>query len=911
MTDWHRIVVDYARTQGVQDLSSQTVDELAEHLEDLAEAARVRGRSAHDAHQQALAALHESSLVLVAGARRRPPDLLAPAWAHDARRSVPLRSLSMMHALRLALRQFVHDRSIAVVTTLVLGLGIGASVSVYSVVDGVVLTPLPYREPDRLVTLWAANHQEGLSHEPLSPVNFMDYQALDVFDAAAAWWRPDVNLQDPGLDPVRVATIETGANLFAVLGVSPQLGPGFPADEPYFARQPLMAVISDRLWRARYDADPSLIGRPLTLNGASYTVVGIMPPGFDYPGGIDVWQRSQWDFSQHSRAAHFMEAVARLAPGVEVRQAGAATAGLGQRLEADFPSTNTAWSVALVPLLEEQLGYYRPALMVLFGAVGLLLLIGCLNVASLLLTRALSREREIAVRTALGASPRHLVTQLLAESLVLSVAGALIGTLIAMLALPLIISATPVDVPRLADVSVNLRVLGFAVALAVATTLVFGLIPAVTLIRRSLTADLKAGERGSSRATRLVYRVLVAGEVALATALLVSSGLLIRTVSSMTSVPTGVGNPSVVTTSVQLSGSAYPDWPTVGTGHSAILDHLREQPGVQAAGAANFLPLEAGWRVTFGIEGELPARSLDLPQAQFHSVSEGYFEAIGATPASGRLFTDRDGPDAPGVVVVNRTFADRYLNRQQADRPVLLTDVVGIGPLGRNLMPQSPIAIDATSTGASRFEVVGVIDDVRNVPLGQPVEPAIYFTARQFPFRAMFVSIAGVDVPTAVTALRNTLREVAPGIPVTNALTWQDRLQLRTAEPRLLMTVLSVFGGLAALLAALGIYGLFSWTVALRRRELAIRLTLGARPLGIGMSVLRHAAVLIAAGLAGGWLLVQVAGQALARVLFEVRPTDGAALGVAAGLLLAASLFACVPPAVRAMRVDPVEGLRE
>jgi predicted permease len=606
-----------------------------------------------------------------------------------------------------------------------------------------------------------------------------------------------------------------------------------------------------------------------------------------------------------------MEGVARLAPGVTMEEATSAVSGLSQRLENDFAQTNKAWGVRLIPVLDEQLGYYQPALIVLFGAVGLLMIIGCLNVASLLLTRALSREREIAVRTALGASPRHLIVQLLAEALVLSVGGALVGTLAAWAALPLMVSATQVDIPRLDEVAINLRVLGFALFLAVGTTVVFGLVPAITLIRRSLTADLKTGDRGSSKASRTIYKGLVVGEVALACALLIGSGLLVGTVARMTSVPLGVGNTSVVTSSIQLSGSAYPDWASVNTSHSAILEHLRLQPGIRAAGAANFLPLEAGWRVSFAIDGEVPAQASDLPQAQFHSVSPGHFEAIGARLVSGRFLTDQDRPEAIGAVVVNQAFADRYLRTTDRAQPVLLTAATGIGPLGANVMPQLPIEIGGSTAQASRFDIVGVVADIRNVPLGQEVEPAVYFSARQFPFRAMFLTIDAPDVGTAVTALRNTLRAVAPGIPLTDALTWQDRFRVQTAEPRLLMTVLVFFGSLAALLAALGVYGLFSWTVALRQRELAIRLTLGARPMAIGASVLRQGTLLVVVGLGLGWGIIQLAAPAMRQVLFEVTANDPGAVAPALGLLLVASVGACLPPAIRAMRVNPIDGLRD
>jgi predicted permease len=742
----------------------------------------------------------------------------------------------------------------------------------------------------------------------------MDYRALPVFKDAAAWWRPGINLIDPGLDPVRVNTIEVGGNIFDVLGVKPQVGAGFPVNGPMFVANELVAVISDRLWRSRYSADPSIIGRPLSLNGTPYMVVGVMPAKFHYPDDIDVWQRLRWDLTQHSRAAHFMEAVGRLKEGTTFDEAQSAVEALGLRLQGQFPQTNKGWSSRLVPLLDEQLGYYRPALMVLFGAVALLLVIGCLNVASLLLTRALSREKEVAVRIAMGAAPRQLVTQLLAESLVLSVVGAAIGVIATVVALPIIQSLTPLDIPRLDEATVDLRALALGLAVVVVTTIFFGLVPALLLLRGQLSTDLKSGERGSSRGARRIYSVLVAGEVALACALLVASALLVRTVGRMTETPTGVDANQVVTTTVQLSGQAYNSWRVVGQTHAAIIEQIRQQPGVQAVGASNFLPLEVGWRGPFGIDGQpAPARPEDAPQAQYHSVSEGYFEALGAQMAEGRGFEVFDIPESAPVVIVNETFAKRFLSEGAAVGRVITSMTTGIGPLGLNLIrarPAPPPGQQLPHLPPTRYEVVGVVKDVRNVPLGQTVEPALYFSTRQFPFREQFVAVRAADASAALAAIRNGLKNAAPSVPMATAQTWGERFARRTAEPRLLMTILVFFGALAGLLAALGVYGLFSWSVALRTRELAIRLTLGARPLTVGGLVVRQSAVLVAIGLVVGLVVIRAAESALTRVLYEVSPSDiGSTVG-ASGLLLAAALIACIPPALRAMRVDPVEGLR-
>jgi putative ABC transport system permease protein len=822
-----------------------------------------------------------------------------------------------MTALIAALRQLRQHPTFALVTVLVLGLGTGAATAVFTVVDSVVLTPLPYREPDRLVTIWDTNSEQALSHDPISPVNFMDQRDLPVFEDAAAWWRPGINLTDPGMDPVRVNTIETSGNLFSVLGVSPQLGDGFPDQGPLFARGELIAVISDRLWRNRYSADPAVIGRPLLFNGTPYIVAGVMPPGFHYPDDVDVWQRLEWDMTQHSRRAHFMEAVARLKADATIEQAQGAVDALWTRLEADFGNTRNSpgpgWGSRLVPLLDEQLGYYRPALMVLFGAVALLLVIGILNVASLLLTRALSREREMAVRVALGASPRQLVKQLMAESLVLSAAGAALGLAAAAAALPLIVRLMPVDIPRLNEASVDIRALALGLVVVTVTTVFFGLLPAVILLKRSMTADLKSGERGSSRGARQVYSVLVTAEVALACALLVSSVLLVRTVRHMMDTPMGVQADEVLVTTVQVTPAAVPRgisplpaWATVGATHEAILDAIRRQPGVQSAGAANFLPLEIGWRNPFLLQGQpMPANPDDASRAQLHSVSDGYFEAMGAELASGRTFTAFDGAGASGVVVVNQSFARRYLPEGRAVGTVIKLMTSGIGPLGVNLKASSAQLHDGLP-----YEVIGVVEDLRNVPLGQLVEPAIFTSTRQFPFSEVFIAVRATDRAAALSAIREGLREAAPQIPMAAARTWGERFAARSAEPRLLMSVLLFFGGLAALLAALGVYGLFSWAVALRTRELAIRLTLGARPLAVGGLVLRQSAVLVTVGLVAGIGLVQLAHAGLTRVLYGVSPGDVGSTAAAAALLLAAAIGACLPPAIRAMRVNPVEGLR-
>lgn len=802
--------------------------------------------------------------------------------------------------LRYGVRNLAKAPAFTCAAVLALGLGVGSTTAIFSIVNTVVLRPLPYEAPERLVTIWEANREKGLEHEPLSPVNFRDYRGLaQVFSDATAWWRPQVTLNEPGQEPRRVNTIETSGNFLSVLGTQPVLGAGFP--DGVLHAPDRVALLSHRLWQSRYGADPGIIGRSIRLNDNLFTVAGIMPAGFNFPGDTDVWQRLNWDLARHSRGAHFMEAVARLAPGTTVASAQREIDALTARLGAEFTGTNRGWGARVIGLHDEVTGSFRPALFILLAAVGLLLLIACINVASLLLARAASRAREVAVRAAIGATRRRLVRQFLTESLLLAVAGAVLGIGLAAGLVKAIIVATPMDVPRLAQAGVDGGALAFATALAFGTAVLFGLLPALFMSRADLQQVLKDGGRGQGGAhgSGRAHRMLVTAEIALAVMLLAGSGLLVRSLARLAAEDPGLRAEGVLTASVQLTGTAYSQWRQVEQFHSSLVESLRSQPGVTAAGAANFLPLVPGWRIPFRPHGVPPPAPGDEPTAQYHSVSEGYLETLGVPLRHGRLFDARDTARSPGVVVVNEALARRYFPGQNPVGRTIDSLARNIGPLGATLMQERG------------HEIIGVIGDVKNTSLEGAAEPAIYHTQRQFPFRHMYVAVRGADTAQLAAVLRDTLRRADPSQPLADLRPMTAIVAESLDRPRFLMFMMSVFAAFALALAALGIYSLFSYAVTQRQQELSIRMALGAQRAGVLWLVLRQGLVLAAAGSLLGLVCAYGAARNIGSVLYGVTPGDPPTFAVVGIVALATASGACALPAWRASRLNPLEGLRD
>ena len=801
--------------------------------------------------------------------------------------------------IRFAVRSLIRSPSFALTAILALGLGIGSTAGVFSLLEGVVLRPLPFKQPDRLVTIWDTNREKALDHEPISPVTFNDYRGLTaVFDDAAAWWRPQLNLADETGDPIRVAAVEASENLFNVLGVQPAVGRGFTVHPDLFGPEH-EAVISHRLWQTRFGGDPAVIGRAIRLNGFTYTVVGIMPPGFGFPGETDLWQQLQWNLRNHSRGAHFMESVARLKPGVTADRANRELAALATRLGGEFKATNAGWTPRVIELDRETAGVFRPGLFALFGASALLLFIACINVANLLLARASARRREVALRAAIGASRGRLVRLFLTESLVLALAGAAVGIVVAVLSVKALMAASPVRIPRADAIGIDFPVLIFATVIAAVTAVAFGLVPAVLMSRAELQDALKDGSKGSVAQGRTMRSALVVAEVALAVVLLTGAGLLVRSVTRMLRVSTGVDPAFVITADMQLPDAAYREWERVDQFYATLTRALSQRPEIVAAGTATFLPLAPGWRLPFAVVGAAPVPVGDEPTAQVHSADAGYFAALRAPLVRGRTFDTHDGAASAPVVIVNETLAKRLWPNEDPVGKRVRTTIRQIGPLARRTVP------------GDEHEVVGVVRDIRNTSLRDEPEPAMYFATGQFPARKMALVVRGRGDAAQLTAvIREEVRRLDPTLPLGDVRPMSRVLASVVDPPRFVMMLMTAFAILALTLAAVGIYGMLSYAVSHRRREFGIRLALGARPSGVIGLIVREGLTLVLVGCAIGVAGTYVAGRSLSGFLFEIKPWDPVTLGGVLALVIAVATLACLIPGRRASAEDPAGALR-
>jgi predicted permease len=792
-----------------------------------------------------------------------------------------------------ALRRLRQAPAFTLVAVATLGLGIGATSAIFSVVHAVLLRPLPFPEPDRLVQVAQTWEGSPVVH---SPQNFLDVEAQATsFSGLAAIDSSGVTLTGRG-EATRLEGAEVSASFFDVLRVRPIHGRGFAAGENEPGRSKV-AVLGHSLWRDRFGADPGVVGRAVPLNREPHLVVGIAPPGFRYPEGAEIWTPMEHDerFRSNSRGAWYLTVVGRLRDGTTVEGARQEVGTIAERLARAYPADNEGVGGTVIPLLEAMVGESRRALLVLLGAVGLVLLVACVNVANLLLARVAVRETELAVRAALGAGRRRLVRQLLTESLLLAVLGGAAGLLLSVAIVDALLALQPQGVPRLEEVSVNRAVVGFAAALSLLTTALFGAFPALQTSRRATAQALRQGSRGILTGGRGHLRGgLVVGQIALAMVLVAGSALLLRSFALLLRVDPGFRTDSALGFRVSLPDSAYAEDAQRLSFHDELQTKLAALPGVRSVGAVAGLPLTGRrFNISFTVDGRPEVPPAQQPTMEVRIATPGYFRTIGIPVLRGRAFAESDGPDAPQVVVLSESAVRRFFPGEE--------------PIGRTIR----LGLGRGRGRKAGGEVVGVVGDVKELGLAAASPPEIYLPYAQFPIQSMDVVLrTGVPPRSLAGAIERVVHGLDPELPVSRVATLDEVLARSVSEPRFYALLIGSFAGTALFLAALGLFGVMSYAVAQRTREIAVRVALGATGEVLVRMVLREAFLLGATGVAlglGGALLLS---RAIAGLLFALSPRDPATLAGVALLLLATALVAGYLPARRATRVDPAIALR-
>jgi putative ABC transport system permease protein len=796
--------------------------------------------------------------------------------------------------IRFGLRTIFNRPVFAIVAILTLALGIGANTAIFSVVNAVLLTPLPYDEPDELVILWGKSHISNLDQQPASLPDFIDCRdSSQLFDRIAATRTQGFNLTDAG-EPERVSGARISAGLLSLLGVEPILGRDFVNKEAEPGGEPVI-LLGHSLWQQRYGSDPSMIGRALNVDGKSYTVVGILPRGFYYPApDTALYVPLVPQASELIRGNRFLRVTGRLKPGVSLAEARAEMDTLAGRLSEQYPDTNSGWGIEVVPLREQVVGRIRPALMVLLGAVGCVLLIACANVANLLLARAARRRSEFAIRAALGASRGRLIRQLLTESILLSMTGGAVGLLLAIWGVPTLTGISAANIPRVEEIGISGKVLVFTLLVSLVTGAVFGIAPAIQSSNRRLTDDLKDGRRGSTGGVlhqRLLASIVVS-EIALALVLLVGAGLMIRSFISINNVPPGFNPSGVLTMGISLSASRYSDIQQQAVFYERLLAEMNLLPGVESAASISKLPLggASAW-TSFTIKGK-PVQAGSAPNADYRAVSPGYFKAMGIPLLGGRDLSERDAKDAPDVIVINQMMAEHFFPDED--------------PLGKRIQ----IYPEPTRWR----EVVGVVGNVKLLGLESEINPAIYVPLPQNPYpnaiRNGFLVVRAREPRSLVAAIRSGLRSVDKDVPISQVRTMEEVVSDSLAPRRLNMSLLAVFALLAAVLAAVGIYGVMAYVVTQRTHEIGIRMALGAQQAEVLRMVLGDGAKLTSIGVAIGLGAALGLTRIMSSLLYGVNAADIPTYACISLLLAIIAMLASYLPARRAARVDPIEALR-
>jgi putative ABC transport system permease protein len=799
---------------------------------------------------------------------------------------------------RHGMRQLRMSPGFAAVATLTLALGIGSATTVFSVVNGVLVRRLPYPDSDRIMTLWNTYPGVDDSLQEVSPPDFFDWRSESrSFEHMAAYERFVWDMAgDP--QPVRVRGARVSGDFFAVMAVPAMLGrPVLPADDHEGAHH--VVVLSHRLWVERFGSDPSVLGRTVILTGVPHRIVGVMPTGFRFPDGVELWTPLAYEppFPPSLRRSVWFRTVGRLRPGVTARQAGLEMAAIAQRLARRYPDTNEGRSVAVVSLLEHTVGGVRPALLMLLGAAGLVLLVACVNVANLMLVRAVGRRQEISLRAALGASRGRIVRQLGMESLVFQILGGLGGLGIAWLALEALRRTAGEAVPRMADIHIDLRAMLFAVLLSLVAGAASGMLPAMTVTgRRLFQAVQESGRRTADSRRHARWRqALVIAEVALAEVLLVGGLLLLQSYLHLRRVDLGFTSQGVLTSRFDLHSRRYADTASRRAFYRETVERVAAIPGVRSAALATTIPMhDVQMTLDFLIDGRpKPAGPVETPWAGYNSVTPDYFHLMGIRLLEGRLLTDGDGPGAPAVAVVNSEMARRYWP--------------GTSPLGSTFR----ILSDDSTDAGPEITVVGVVDDVRQVSLTSTFRPELYLPYAQYPWKEGFLLVRSSTAPEVLAeAVRRELRKVDPDLALSDVRRMDDEISDSLGPPRFQTVLVGVFAAVALALALVGVFGVISYSVSRRSHEIAIRLALGARRRDVFTLVATSGARLVFAGVVLGIVLALLMVSGLSRLLFGVVPTQPAAYIVVGLLLSVVALAACSIPCLRAIRVDPAVALR-
>ena len=884
------------------------VEELAQHLEDRYEELRSRGATDEQALREALAELagDETLELQMRGAARSSRPEPVPLGAAGGRGFLDSRWSDLRYGLRL-LRRTPFYTAVIVLT---LALGIGANTAVFSVVDAVLLGPSPFEDPDRLVMLWETDRNSETRREPASWPDIQDFrQRSRTLTGIGAVMGTEATLAAPGEDPERLPAVGVTPNLPALLGVRPLLGRLFAQGEGGSGGAPV-AMLSERLWRSRFNADPAVVGSTVVLNEKPTTVVGVVPAeaslgveqvharadySAPYAGGeVEVWLALQPTEEAFPRHTHPFLAVGRLAEGVSLDAARRELASIAAELEKSYPE-NEARGVNLEPYTDVVFGESRAPLLLLLGAAALVLLVACANVANLLLARMAARRRELAVRRALGAQGARIGMQLLTESLVVTVFGAVAGVLLALAGLETLVAMAPSSIPRLQEVAIDGRVLAFTASITTLIAVAFGVLPVMQARRADIRAALQEGggsRTSESRRARRFRAGLVVSEVALAVALVIGAGLLLRSFRELRGVDPGFRTASVLKAEYQLPGTRYPmdfsrwpDLPEINRFHAGLLREVQALPGVESAALAGVDPLDPGITNSFHIVGR-PEGAQALPEIRTRFITPSYLETMGVPLFAGRAFRDGDDAGSPRVALLNRAAAERYFP--------------GADPVGQRL-----------GFWRVEWQVVGVMGDERFQGLDRESEPAVYVPLAQAPLAhaTLLVRTRGEPV-SMIPAVRGVLRELDPQIPLYAAEPLQTTLLAKTARSRFVTVLLMLFGGLAIVLALVGLNGVLGYTVAQRVPELGIRMALGATRGDVLRLVVGEGVRLAALGVALGSAAALLGSRLLSSLLYGVPGTDAATYAAVALGALGAAAVASWLPARRATSIEPVRVLR-